>query len=45
MQKGAMNTDGQKRIGSPVLLTNEKDHGETTATENIVEGATGGSIR
>lgn len=35
MQKGAMNTDRQKQIGSNVLLTSEKEHRETTVTENI----------
>lgn len=35
MQKGAMNTDRQKQIGSNVLLTSEKEHRETTGTENI----------
>lgn len=44
MQKGAMNTDRRKQIGSHVLLTNEKDHRETTVTEDIVKGATGGNI-
>lgn len=34
-QKGAMNTDGQKQIGSNVLLSSEKEYWEITVTENI----------